>query len=91
MNKSRKKIFMELVVGDVTCQKCVNRINNSLTKANFNVITVNPNYELKQAYFIISLNEINLEKLNQIIVNASNGTSHSYHIISVKLRDNDNY
>ncbi|WP_048051872.1 hypothetical protein [Saccharolobus islandicus] len=87
MNLQSKIYKYDLIIDDVSCEKCVNRINSLLTKM-FNIldIAVNLQHESKKAHYTIlsKKSKINIGKLNRVMVNASNGTPHNYRIINFK-------
>jgi len=69
----RKIVFF---VEDVTCDKCVIRIRNSLEKIGRNVIII-PNYKEGRAE-INMLTDASKEKIREALKEASKGTKHNY-------------
>ncbi|BDB98480.1 hypothetical protein [Saccharolobus caldissimus] len=87
MSRQSKIYKYDLIIDDVSCEKCVNRINSLLIKS-FNIIDIAVDlqyYESKKAHYIIlSKSKIDINKLNQVIINASNGIPHNYRIVNFK-------
>jgi len=79
----------EVVVSDVTCYACVERIRNAIySLIGASTYDYRADYRAKMCVFYITTNrDIGQEEVEKALIKASEGTPHSYRIISFKRLD----
>jgi len=79
----------EVMVSDVTCHACVERIRNAIySLVGASIYDYRADYRAKMcAFYITSDRDIGQEEIEKALIKASEGAPHSYRIISFKRLD----
>jgi copper chaperone CopZ len=72
-----------MIIDDVACDKCINRIKSALDLLPGVIsIKVKPEYDLRRAtFYLLSKKEIEIEKIRKILYFVSEKTIHHYQIL----------
>lgn len=79
----------EVIVSDVTCNACVERIRNAIySLVGASIYDYRADYRARVcAFYIISGKDIGHEEVEKALIKASEGTPHNYRIMSFKRLD----
>ncbi|GEM_PF-1285076 len=80
------KVRVSLVINDVTCPKCMERVKEALSSLGGREVKM----ELLpqgRAYVRLTLSEVSAERVTEALKRASQGTKHNYVLAEFKVED----